>query len=112
MKLLLPWRMPAWLAEVCEGSSAVHLSSRIVVAPNPLRDERHAPGPDLVRQDRVREAVDLDDHHAGHVSDDAVRPPTRQLGHERAVVGLVLVDREDGREDRVEDREDDRSEEG
>ena len=30
MKLFLPCRMPAWLAEVCEGSSAFHLSSFIV----------------------------------------------------------------------------------
>ena len=50
MKLLLPCRMPAWLAEVCDGSSAVHLSSRICVAADPLRDERHASGPDLVRR--------------------------------------------------------------
>ena len=29
MKLLLPCRMPAWLADVCDGSSAIQRSSFI-----------------------------------------------------------------------------------
>ena len=111
MKLLLPCRMPAWLAEVCEGSSAVHLSRRIVWLRTHFAMNGTRPARIWCDEDRVGEAVDLDDHDARQVGHDAIGAPARELGHERAVVRLVLVDREDRREDRVEDREEDRAEE-
>ena len=78
MKLLLPCRMPAWLADVCEGSSAVHLSSFIWPERIQLASERHPTGTDLVGQDGLSQAVDLDDDHARLVAHDAVGPAARQ----------------------------------
>ena len=105
MPSLLPWRMPAWLAEVCDGSSASHESSRIARDRIQRGEIRKAAGSDLGLQDRVGEPVDLDDDEArlqpglglteapplGGVAPDA------QLADEGPEVRLVLVDGEHGR---------------
>src|SRR3990172_5223859 len=120
MRSLSPCRMPAWLADVCEGSITSQRPSRIrrppppapaphPPRPQPARDDRHATGTHLVAQYRVAEAVDLDDHQAGLVGANDIRAAHGQLAHERGVVGLLLVEGDDGREERVDDGEDPRS---
>ena len=67
MPSLLPWRMPAWLADVIDGRIAsqrdsLWLPSRIQLGHRVDRAGAHPAG-----EDRVGEPVDLDDHEAGLV---------------------------------------------
>ena len=59
-------------------------------------------------QDRMGEAVDLDDHQARLVGV-ARRPLDQELLDEQAVVRAAAVDPEDRGQDRVDDREDERA---
>ena len=79
---------------------------------DPLGEERHATGTDLVGEDGLGEAVDLDDHHARFIADDAIGPVARQARHQLGVVRRLAVGVQDGRQDGVEQREHDRPEEG
>ncbi len=95
MPSLLPWRMPAWLAGVVEGSSASQWPSLWLPLRIQLAIVGHATGPHGVGHDVMGESVHLDDDEAGLVGADDVRPAARQRPHERAVVGVVLAEPEE-----------------
>ena len=107
----VPWRIPAWLPDVIEGSIASHWESRWLpsrIQPAIVLTES---GSNAGGEDRVGEAIDLDDHQGGLVG---LR--RRSLGHEardqQAEVRPVAVDPEDRRQQRVEGREHERPDQG
>ena len=97
MPSLLPWRIPAWLAEVIEGRIASHRESVCVPSRTQNGHGVDRARPDAGREDRVGEPVDLDDHEARRVGL-LLRPLRQQARDEEAEVGSAAVDAEDRRE--------------
>ena len=69
-------------------------------------------GPDLPGQDRLGEAVDLDDDQPGLVGRRHALAAGHHLLHEDGEVGIIAGDREDRRQERVYDRVDERGHQG
>src|SRR5712691_8526992 len=82
---LFPWRTPAWLADVCVGSSGSQRST--VISPEPSHRAR------LVFKDRTRESIDLNQDDAPLSADVARAVPGRELADERAEERIVVAGR-------------------
>ena len=64
MPSLLPWRMPAWLAEVIDGRIASQRDSLWLPSRTQLAIVLTDPARIRAGEDRVGQAVDLEDHEA------------------------------------------------
>ena len=92
MPSLLPCRMPAWLPDVIDGRIASQRDSLWLPSRTQLAIVLTDPARIRAGQDRMGEAVDLDDHQAGLVRV-AGRSPDHQALDQQPVVRAAAVDR-------------------
>ena len=94
------------------GQERLPARQPVAAGANPVGQVRDAAGPDLAGQDRLGEAVDLDDHEAGLVGPHHALAAGGHLLHEDREVRVVAGDREDRDEDGVHRRVDERRHQG
>ena len=96
MPSFVPWRMPAWLAEVIDGRIASQRDSLWLLSRTQPAIVLTDPARIAAGQDRIGEPVDLDDHEAGLVGL-RTAPLDEQRLDQQPVVRATAVDPEDRR---------------